>query len=167
MNPKQCPVNFVCLNTTTEHSLCRPLDTSAFPVGASCTKDVECFNGGKCTNKGVCECSSPFEGDRCQDINPCRDPMTCSGKGRCERLSSSNAKVTIISEDMKYIKQTNEQTCMAEICFLYIWDNKHFSFFFQVRIVNMNYYRTKMKVSTSSRFLSSALFPSGTHCPRI
>ena len=95
MNPKQCPVNFVCLNTTTEHSLCRPLDTSAFPAGASCTKDSACLNGGKCSNKGVCECLSPFEGDRCEDINPCRDPMACSDKGRCERLSSSNAKVKV------------------------------------------------------------------------
>ncbi|XP_075262594.1 uncharacterized protein LOC142354228 [Convolutriloba macropyga] len=116
MKPQQCPNKFVCLNTSTEHALCRPGDSSGIPMGSACTSDGDCLNGGTCTNQGLCQCVTPYEGNRCENINPCNEPMICSQHGECRRESSVNAKCTC---DPGYFgaKCQYEDPCLTKKCF--------------------------------------------------
>ena len=92
-DPKTCPNLFSCLNTTTGHAVCRPNDQSSIPMGVACNGDTDCFNGGRCNKQGVCQCFPPYEGNRCENINPCNEPEICSRRGDCRRISQANAKV--------------------------------------------------------------------------
>ncbi|XP_075255477.1 uncharacterized protein LOC142348151 isoform X2 [Convolutriloba macropyga] len=86
-----CGRDFICRNLTTMHYVCEPIKINI--LEGPCSNDRDCLHGGKCDpGSNICDCKPPYNGARCEQIDPCTDASVCSGNGECMlSLNGNNA----------------------------------------------------------------------------